>query len=181
MTLRSVAVYCGSRDGKGPAFVRAAQGLGYALAKSGLTLVYGGARHGTMGAVASATLERGGKAIGVIPHGLLKGEFAHPGLTTTHFTASMHERKAMMTDLADAFIAMPGGFGTLDELFEAITWAQVGIHNKPIGLLNVEGFYDLLVAHIDKSVALGFAPEALAKTLVVEEDPETLLRRLGAR
>ena len=136
--IRRLAVFCGSKLGAKPVFAQAATALGTAMAIRGIGLVYGGAANGLMGSIAEAVLVGGESAIGVIPRGLARQEFAHPRLTQAHLVDSMHERKAMMADLSDGYLAMPGGFGTMDELFEALTWAQVGLHSKPIGLLNTD-------------------------------------------
>ena len=176
--MKSVGVYCGSRDGAKPIYREAAVELGRVLAKNNLGLVYGGAHHGLMGAVADGVLSGGQTVTGVLPRGLARAEFAHPKLTTLHLTESMHERKAMMEKLSDAFVAMPGGFGTLDELFEILTWAQVGLHAKPVGLLNVGGYWDPLEAQILKGFEEGFIPPTLRTTLVVEKTPGALIDRL---
>jgi len=151
-----LAVYCGSKHGTNPAFAVAAADLGRELASRGIGLVYGGASVGLMGVVADAVLAEGGEAIGVIPASMVERELAHGGLTVLHVVGSMHERKALMHDLADGFIALPGGAGTLDELFEMWTWGQLGIHRKPIGLLNVDGYYDRLLGFADEMVEAGF-------------------------
>ncbi len=176
--IRRVAVYCGSKTGNRPVYAEAARALGSALASRGLGLVYGGAAHGLMGSVADAVLEGGLTAVGVIPQGLARQEFAHPRLTEVHFVESMHQRKALMIDLADAFVALPGGFGTMDELFEVLTWAQVGLHAKPIGLLNVDGFYDPLLEWVRVSLREGFVPPVLSGVLVAERDPNALVDQL---
>jgi uncharacterized protein (TIGR00730 family) len=161
--MRSVCVFCGSSPGTRPAYAEAAQALGRALAAHGLGLVYGGGNVGLMGVVADAVLTAGGEVIGVIPHALMAREIGHTGVTTMHVVDSMHERKALMADQADAFIALPGGVGTFEELFEAITWTQLGLHAKPCGLLNVEGFYDDLLRFLDHAWAEGFIkPETRA-------------------
>lgn len=176
--LKWVGVYCGSRDGARPIYKQAAIELGKALAKNGLGLVYGGAQSGLMGAVADGVLGGGQPVTGVLPRGLARAEFAHPKLTTLHLVESMHERKAMMENLSDAFVAMPGGFGTLDELFEILTWAQVGLHAKPVGLLNVDGYWDPLEQQIQRGFEEGFIPPTLLTALVVEKTPEALVDRL---
>ncbi|MEW6434590.1 MAG: TIGR00730 family Rossman fold protein [Myxococcota bacterium] len=178
--IKYVCVFCGSKPGASPVFREAATALGQALARKGLGLVYGGAGQGLMGTVADAVLDGGGEAIGVIPHGLARQEFAHPRLTRAHFVDSMHERKALMESLSDAFIAMPGGFGTMDELFEALTWAQLGLHSKPIGLLDTAGYYAPLVAWIRAALAQGFVPQAMETALVVDPGPAALVDRLLA-
>jgi uncharacterized protein (TIGR00730 family) len=176
--IRSLCVFCGSKVGASPVFREAASALGTAMAKQGLALVYGGAGQGLMGAVADAVLDGGGQAIGVIPHGLARQEFAHPRLTKAHFVGSMHERKALMESLSDGFIALPGGFGTMDELFETLTWAQLGLHAKPIGLVDTDGYYAPLVAWIRTALQQGFVPSALEHALVVDPQPAALLDRL---
>jgi uncharacterized protein (TIGR00730 family) len=178
--LRRVAVYCGSRDGGDPAFARAAEDMGAALAARGIGVVYGGATVGLMGRVADAALAAGGEVVGVLPQALEARELAHQGLSELHVVGSMHERKALMADLADGFIALPGGLGTLDELFEVMTWAQLGIHAKPIGLLNIAGFFDPLLAMVDQFVAQGFVDAELRVALAVDEDPATLINDLRA-
>ena len=176
--LRRVCVFCGSREGGRPAYRRAATALGQALAARDLGLVYGGAQGGLMGAVADAVLAGGQRVHGVVPHGLAGREFAHPRLSEAHFVESMHERKAVMEQLCDAFIALPGGYGTLDELFEALSWAQLGLHAKPIGLLNVSGYFDPLVAWVARGVDDGFVAPEHAALLLVERRPEPLVERL---
>ena len=148
--MNSLAVYCGSSAGANPIYQQQAGLMGQTLAAAGLTLVYGGGRVGLMGAVADATLAAGGRAIGVIPDFLAEKELAHLGLTELHVVRSMHERKLLMAELADGFVAMPGGFGTLEELFEVLTWGQLGLHQKPVGVLNVAGYYDHLLRALDR-------------------------------
>jgi uncharacterized protein (TIGR00730 family) len=149
--IKSLAIYCGSSMGADPAFQDAAVALGRYCATNQIKIVYGGAQVGLMGAVADATLDYGGKAIGILPHFLQRKEITHEGLTELHIVNTMHERKQMMIDLADAFIALPGGYGTLDEFFEVVTWAQIGLHHKPIGLLNINGFYDPILAFMEQA------------------------------
>lgn len=176
--MRRVCVFCGSNPGLRPAYLEAAHGMGRALARRGISLVYGGGRVGLMGAVADSVLSAGGEVIGIIPEALLEKEVAHQHLTELRVVASMHERKAMMADLSDAFIAMPGGYGTFEEFCEVLTWSQLGIHQKPCGLLNVEGYYDKLLALFDHAAAEGFVRE-LHRSLVVEAtDPEVMLEVL---
>lgn len=177
--MKRVCVFCGSSHGHDPRYRRAAEDLGRRLAERGLGLVFGGGSVGLMGALADATLAAGGNAIGVIPHGLAAREIAHRGLSELRVVSSMHERKAHMARLADAFIALPGGFGTLEELFEIVTWAQLGIHRKPIGLLNVAGYYDALIALLDQAVAEGFVSRENHGLVVVEQEPDALLDRLA--
>ncbi len=178
--LTAVAVFCGSRSGRDGTYVSSARRLGARLAARNLTLVYGGSSSGLMGATADAVLAGGGAATGVIPRALTDREQVHPGLTELHFVDSMHERKLRMAAAADAFIALPGGFGTLDETFEALTWTQLGIHRKPLGLLNVDGFYDALLAFVDQQVDAGFVTTEHRQLLLVDEDPDALLDALAA-
>ncbi|RKH40525.1 TIGR00730 family Rossman fold protein [Corallococcus llansteffanensis] len=178
--VRSVCVFCGSRSGVRAEYREAATKLGTALARRGLTLVYGGASVGLMGTVADAVLAGGGKAVGVLPHFMDAKELAHPRLTELHRVDSMHSRKALMAERADAFIALPGGFGTLDELFEIVTWAQLGLHRKPMGLLDVDGFFQPLLALVRRMVEAGFVPETQALPFAVEPSPDALLDRLLA-
>jgi uncharacterized protein (TIGR00730 family) len=178
--MKRITIYCGSNPGNHPDYVSAAQALGHAMATQGYDLIYGGGKLGLMGTIADSVLDAGGHAIGVMPRGLFRGEMAHERLTELYEVADMHERKAKMHDLADAFISMPGGLGTFEELFEMVSWAQIGIHKKPIGLLNVRGFYDPLVALLKHAVQEGFMKETNLALFVVESDPETLLQRLAA-
>ncbi len=154
--VRCIGVYCGASEGSHPAFRAEAEALGEAIAAAGMTLVYGGASRGLMGAVADAALRRGGEVIGVLPEVLVGREIAHRGLTSLELVATMHERKARIHRLAGAFIALPGGHGTLDELMEAITWAQIGLHSKPCILVNTLGYWNGLLAFLDSAVAAGF-------------------------
>ena len=179
-TLRRLCVYCGSKAGNLPDYAGAAHALGARLAEEGVGLVYGGASVGLMGVVADAVLGGGGEALGVLPHGLAAKEVAHPGLTELFLVNSMHERKALMADLADGFVALPGGLGTLEEVAEALTWAQLGIHHKPCGILNVAGFFDGLVAYLDHAEAEGLLRPEHRALLVVETTPEALLARFRA-
>src|SRR3954451_6826808 len=156
MEFKRICVYCGSNSGANPAYEKIAEQMGTALAQRGIELVYGGGRVGLMGTIANATLAAGGNVIGIIPESLLAKEVAHQGLKDLRVVASMHERKAMMVELADAFIAMPGGFGTLEEFCEVLTWAQLGLHRKPHGLLNTAGFYDSLLRFFDHTMAERF-------------------------
>ncbi len=149
-------VFCGSRSGADPRYERAATAVGTALATRGIGVVYGGGRVGCMGAVADAALAAGGEVIGIIPAALVRREIAHPGLTDLRIVDTMHERKALMADLSDAFLTLPGGFGTLEELFEVVTWRQLGIYEKPIGLLDVADYFASLIAFCDASVAADF-------------------------
>jgi uncharacterized protein (TIGR00730 family) len=178
--LGSVAVYCGSNPGSDPAFAAAASSLGRMLAEREIRLVYGGGHVGLMGAVADAVLDGGGRVYGVITKALLAREVAHRGLTELVVVESMHERKAAMADAADAFIMLPGGFGTLDEFFEVVTWTQLAIHAKPCGILDVAGFFEPVRAHLDGAVRAGFVHPEHRDMLIVEDDPGELLDRLAA-
>lgn len=177
--MNRLAVFCGSKDGASPVFREAAEKLGQALAAHGIGLVYGGSRVGTMGAVADATLAAQGQAIGVLPHFLQEKELAHPGLTELHLVHSMHERKAKMSELADGFIILPGGPGTMEEFFEVFTWAQLGLHEKPCGVLNIDGYYDSLITLFDTMEHQGFLIPEHRAMLVVESDPDRLLERFA--
>lgn len=154
--MKRICVFCGHATGDSPVFADAAVATGQHFAANGIRLVYGGGNAGMMGILANAVLEAGGQVTGVIPDFLMERELGHTGVTRMHVVKSMHERKALMADMSDAFIALPGGFGTLDELCEILTWAQLGLHSKPCGILNVAGFYDPFLAHIDATVAHGF-------------------------
>ena len=154
--IRSICVFCGSRDGRAPAYLEAARALGTAIAESGIELVYGGGGRGMMGAVADAALAAEGRVIGVIPRDLFQREFLHEGLSELRAVGGMLERKALMAELSDGFISLPGGIGTMDELFEMWTWTQLGIHAKPSVLLNVDGYYDSLIAFLDEMTEAGY-------------------------
>lgn len=180
MRISSVCVYCGSSAGRRPAYVQAARTLAAALVGRGIQLVYGGARVGVMGAIADATLELGGRVVGVIPRALAGKEIAHAGVSELIVTDSMHARKTIMAERSDACIALPGGIGTLEELFEAWTWTQLGFHRKPCGLLNPDGYFDALIRFIDHSVAEGYMKQTHRDILLVDEDPQRLLDRLEA-
>ena len=175
-----VCVFAGSSAGTRPEYLAAATELGRLLAMRGVGLVYGGARVGLMGAVADAVLAGGGQVTGVIPQALVDKEVAHSGLTTLHVVTSMHERKALMADLADGFIALPGGWGTLDEMFEVLTWAQLGLHAKPCGLLNVHGYYDGLLSFLEHSTDEGFVRREYRAMISVAASPAALLDLLQA-
>ncbi len=176
----SVCVYCGSRHGLLPAYTEAARELGTAIGRRGWQLVYGGGKVGLMGEVANAVLEAGGRVVGVIPESLMRREVGHPGLQELHVVPDMHQRKRLMAERADAFVALPGGIGTLEELFEVWTWRQLGYHDQPIGLLNVAGYYDSLLAFLQATVDQGFLAREQQQTLRVETAAETLLDRLQA-
>jgi len=154
--LRSICVFCGSSPGDDPAYTAAAESVAEALVARGVRVVYGGAHVGLMGAVADTALAAGGQVVGVIPRSMVDREVAHRGLTELHVVGSMHERKALMADLSDGFVALPGGMGTLEELTEVLSWAQLGLHHKPVALLDVDGYWDAWLAFLDRAVAAGF-------------------------
>lgn len=178
--LRSLCVYCGSSAGHDPAFADAARSLGQLMAGQGLALVYGGGHVGLMGIIADAVLEAGGEVTGVIPRALMDSEVGHDRLTRLLVVKDMHERKALMAEHSDGFIAMPGGIGTLEELFEVMTWLQLGYHAKPVGLLNVKGFYDPLLDFLDRQAEAGFLRQEHRALLMTETDPAVLVQRLRA-
>jgi hypothetical protein len=178
--LRAICVFCGSNPGVEPAYCRAAGELGQMLARRGVTLIYGGGNVGVMGALADGALRAGGKVIGVIPHGLVIKEAAHGGVTEMRVVDSMHQRKAMMADLSDGFIALPGGLGTLEETFEVVTWAQLGIHHKPCAMLNVAGYYDRLIDFLNFAVEQALIRPEHRETILVDDDPSRLLDRMAA-
>jgi uncharacterized protein (TIGR00730 family) len=177
----SIAVYCGSRHGVDPAYAEAARALGSAIGQAGWQLVYGGGKVGLMGEVADATIAAGGRVVGVIPESLQQREVGHRGLHELHVVPTMHLRKQMMAERADAFIALPGGIGTLEELYEVWTWRQLGYHDQPIGLVNTGGFYDGLLAFMRHTVAQGFLSDAQLSVIEVDADPVALLHRLVRR
>jgi uncharacterized protein (TIGR00730 family) len=177
--LRSVCVFSGSSPGARPAYTEAATALGVEVAKRGMRLVYGGASVGLMGAVADAALAAGGEVVGVIPQHLMDREVAHDGLTELRVTGSMHERKALMADLADGFVALPGGLGTLEELAEVLTWSQLGLQSKPCGVLDVEGFFDPLLAFLDHTVAERFVSTEHRALVLAADRPDALLDLLA--
>jgi len=176
--MRNICVFCGSSLGANAVYTEAAKQLGKTIVSHGMGLVYGGGSIGLMGVIADAVLKEKGEVIGVIPHALSSKEFAHPGLTELRMVSSMHERKAMMAELSDAFIAMPGGFGTFDEFFEILTWAQLGLHSKPIGLLNVEGYFNLLFKFINHVLKERFIKEYDYNLIITSNDPDKLLYAL---
>ena len=176
--LKSVTVYCGSAPGSDPAFAEAARALGRTLAANRIELVYGGGRLGLMGILADSVIEAGGRVVGVIPEALVAHEVAHTGVSEMHVVSDMHARKALLTGLCDGFIALPGGIGTLDELFEAWTWNALGYHAKPYCLLNVAGFWDGLTGFIDHVVASGFLSEGRRRQYLTVDDPDTALKLL---
>lgn len=178
--MRSLAVFCGSRLGQSAEYRAAVAGFGGAIARRGLTLVYGGGRVGLMGVLADAALAAGGEVVGVLPHFLREREVGHGGVTRLVPVESMHERKAEMSRLADAFVALPGGIGTLEELFEVWTWNVLGLHAKPCGLLDVAGYFEPLVEFLDRTVRERFVSAEHRALLIVDSDPERLLDRLAA-
>jgi hypothetical protein len=178
--LHTVCVFCAANPGGDPVYVERARAMGHFLAESGRRVVYGGGRTGLMGALAEGALAAGGEVIGIMPRHLVDREVAHTGLTELRVVDSMHERKALLAELSDGFLAMPGGLGTLEELFEVWTWGQLGLHRKPYGLLEVAGFYAPLLAFLDHSVSAGFIRPEYRQLLVVESDPGALIARMEA-
>ncbi len=178
--IRRLCVFCGSNPGRDPAYRRLAETLARVLAERGIGIVYGGGRVGLMGALADAALAAGGEVVGVMPRALIDREIGHRGLTDLRIVGSMHERKALMAELADGFVALPGGIGTLEELFEAWTWAQLGLHAKPCAVLDADGFYDPLVAFLDHLVETGFVRPAHRSMLVAVRSPDALLAAFAA-
>ncbi len=180
MELKRICVFCGSSPGRSPRYMEVAASLGRAMAARKIGLVYGGASVGLMGVIADAIMQAGGDVIGVIPESLVKYEVAHRGLKDLRVVASMHERKAAMTDLSDGFIAMPGALGTMDELFEALSWAQLGEHTKPCGMLNIDDYYAHLVAFLDHAVDERFLRVEHRALLLIETEPVAMLDRLAS-
>lgn len=178
--MNSLCVFCGSSPGARPAYSDAAATLGRLLAARGMRLVYGGGRVGIMGTLADACLAAGGEVVGVIPRHMWDREKGHTGVTRMHVVASMHERKALMAELADAFLALPGGIGTMEEFFEVWTWGQLGLHAKPYGLLDADGYYAPLITFLDHMVTEGFLGRAQRDVVLVDRDPEALLDRIAA-
>jgi hypothetical protein len=176
--LRSVCVFCGSSPGFESVYLEAARRLGLLLAERQIGLVYGGSKLGLMGAMADACLSRGGSVIGVMPQALVDREIAHRGLAELRVVSSMHQRKALMADLAEAFIALPGGYGTWEEFIEVLTWSQLGLHRKACALLNVNGYYDCLLAMADRAASDGFLKAAHREMLISDANPQQLLQRL---
>jgi len=176
--IRRICVFCGSSTGIDPRYRRAAEELARVIVASGRGIVYGGGSVGLMGVLADAALREGGEVIGVIPEALAREELLHTGLTETHVVKTMHARKALMAELANAFVAMPGGFGTFEELLEIVTWRQLHFHSKPVGILNAAGYYDGLVDLLDHAIEQGFVRRGHEALLLVEESPQALLTRL---
>jgi len=180
MPIRRICVFCGASPGRDPAYLELATAVGAGLAERGIGIVYGGGRVGLMGAVADAALAVGGRVTGVIPLALVERELAHPGLTDLRIVTTLHERKALMAELADAFLALPGGLGTLEELAEVLSWAQLGLHAKPIGALDVEGYFDGLAGYLDHATAEGFIGPDQRGLLAIEANLDVLLDRFAA-
>lgn len=176
--MKRLAVYCGSATPEDPIYIETARSVGRGLAERGIGVVYGGGRLGLMGAVADSALEAGGEVIGIIPEALVGAEVAHKGCTELHVVSGMHERKARFTDLSDGFITIPGGVGTMDELWEAISWSQLGYHQKPVGVLNVAGFYDELIAFNAKMINVGFIRPQHAGIMLVDDTLDGLLGKM---
>jgi uncharacterized protein (TIGR00730 family) len=178
--MKSIVVFCGSSTGNDPAFGEIAEAVGRAIAARGARLIYGGAKVGLMGRLADAALAEGAEVIGILPRFLSIKEVAHQGLSRLLIVETMHERKTRMAELGDGFLALPGGFGTLEELFEVVTWAQLGLHRKPIGVLNAKGFYDPLLAQLDLMVEQGLLKPGNRRIVLAEEEVDTLLARMEA-
>jgi uncharacterized protein (TIGR00730 family) len=178
LCMKTIAVYCGSSTGNDPIYMKEAKRLGELMASNGFSLVYGGASAGCMGAVADGVLEAGGKAIGVIPRKLADVELSHESLTELHVVDTMHERKALMMDYADGFIALPGGVGTLEEWFEVFTWAQIGYHSKPCAFLNIKEYYSPIMDLFDHMIGEGFVKMDYKDTIIIDPDPASLLKKL---
>lgn len=176
--MKSICVFCGSSSGKDPAYAEAARRVGRMLAEENITLIYGGGHVGLMGTVADAALEAGGEVVGVMPKSLIDREIGHKDLTRLHVVGSMHERKALMSELSDGFVALPGGVGTLEEFAEVFTWALLGEHRKPCGLLNVSGYYDLLLEVFDRMKDQAFLKDEHRRMVLVAETPRKLLEKL---
>ena len=178
--MKNICVFAGSNSGNRPEYLEAARGLGRTLAGRKMGVVYGGARIGLMGALADAALDAGTQVIGVMPESLMKKEVGHRGLTELHVVKSMHERKASMASRSDGFVALPGGWGTLEELFEVLTWGQLGLHRKPCGLLNAEGYFDGLLAFLEHTIDQGFVRREQGAFVLVEASPAALLDRMAS-
>ncbi|HEX8445245.1 MAG TPA: TIGR00730 family Rossman fold protein [Sphingomonas sp.] len=178
--MKRLAIYCGSATPADPVYIESARAIGRRLAERGIGVVYGGGRLGLMGAVADSALAAGGEVIGVIPEALVTAEVAHLGCTELHTVSTMHERKQLFTDLSDGFVTIPGGTGTMDELWEAMSWAQLGYHGKPVGLLNVAGYYDLLIGFVEKMGEVGFLRAEHRSILIVDTAIDALVDRMAA-
>lgn len=178
--IKKLCVYCGSRPGNNPSYIEAARKTGQIMAEQGVALVYGAGSTGMMGAVANGVLDAGGEVIGVIPKGLNRHERAHPGLSEIHVVETMHERKALMEEISDGMVALPGGYGTLDEMFEVLTWSVLGIHQKPCGFLNVEGYWDPVLALMNHMLKEGFISQEYHELALMDSDFHSLLDKLNA-
>ena len=178
--MKSLCVFCGARSGNNPIYRETAATLARFMARSNIELIFGGGKVGLMGVLADTILEHGGTVQGVIPEGLVNQEVGHTGLTQLHIVNTMHQRKELMYDLAEGFVALPGGFGTLDEFFEILTWSQLGLHKKPIGFLNINGFFNHLLSHFELAVEEGFVSEDLLRGIIVEDNEELLLKHLSS-
>jgi uncharacterized protein (TIGR00730 family) len=178
--MKRLAVYCGSASPADPVYIETARAVGRALAERGIGVVYGGGRLGLMGAVADSALQAGGEVIGIIPQALVDAEVAHRGLTELQVVRTMHERKQAFTDLSDGFVNLPGGTGTMDELWEALSWAQIGYHSKPVGLLNTAGYYDHLICFYEKMAEVGFLRPQHRDILIVDSQLDGLLEKMAA-
>ncbi len=176
--MHTICVFCGSREGARPSYVEAARLVGKTLARRGISVVYGGGKVGLMGALADAALEEGGEVVGVIPEALVSNEIAYAGLTKLHVVGSMHERKKLMADLSDGFITLPGGYGTMEEFFEVLSWAQLSIHEKPCALLDVNGYYEPLSTLFDRMVEEGFVHPEHRSLVLMEKDLDALLNMM---
>jgi uncharacterized protein (TIGR00730 family) len=177
--VKRVAIYCGSASPADPIYIETAREIGRTLAKRGIAIVYGGGRLGLMGAVADSALDAGGEVIGIIPEALCRAEVAHRGCTALHIVSGMHERKFRFTELSDGFITIPGGVGTMDELWEAISWAQLGYHQKPVGLLNIAGYFDHLIAFNAHMASVGFVRPQHRDILIVDDNLDALLGKMS--
>lgn len=178
--MQHLCIFCGSKQGNSPIYRETAVRVAKQLAQNNIALIFGGGKVGLMGVLADTVLEYGGKVQGVIPEGLMTEEVAHTGLTELHVVPTMHQRKELMYKLSDGFVAIPGGFGTLDEFFEILTWSQIGLHKKPIGFLNINGFFNHLIAHFNLIIQEGFVDKTLVDRIVIEEDETLLLKRLSS-
>jgi uncharacterized protein (TIGR00730 family) len=178
--MNRLAIYCGSASPADPAYVESARAVGRTLAERGIGVVYGGGKLGLMGAIADSALEAGGEVIGIIPQALVDAEVAHRGLSELHVVGTMHQRKQAFTDLSDGFVTLPGGTGTMDELWEALSWAQLGYHAKPVGLLNVSGYYDGLIAFWQEMASVGFVRPQHRGLLIVDSDLDGLIDQMAA-
>ncbi|MFD0617072.1 MULTISPECIES: TIGR00730 family Rossman fold protein [Paenibacillus] len=176
--MRKICVFAGSNVGTSPEYEQKAEELGQLLASNNIELIYGGSKIGLMGRVADTVLAAGGRAVGVMPRNLFRGEMVHPNLTELHEVDGMHERKALMSELADGYIALPGGLGTYEELFEVLSWSQLGIHKKPVGVLNVNGFYQPMADMLERTVEAGFMQRSNLGLVLVEAEPQDLLRQM---